>query len=124
MEGSSGIQGIFSGEASTLTEFEVDIRLEVESSVMFPTAVLKFLRDRSPAMRVAYLSAAAEYMGLWAAFGPKDPVGSDSLNIRENVDRLYRRALELSNGNNASAARMLGVDSKTLYNWRRKEGLV
>lgn len=75
-------------------------------------------------MRREYLELVADYLGMWARFDPDPdavPVrGDEVLDVETNLQQLARKAMRRTGGNRTAAARLLGVNVKTLYNWMRK----
>lgn len=121
----------------------MDVR-EFEGSPFFP-AGLRLLRDAGRDDRIRYVEIVAEYLGLWARFEPRmkrrkvkrrlrrklyakaaqvelieDHGEKSEFDIQANMDRLLKGAIEEANGNHRAAAELLGVDVKTLYNWRKR----
>ena len=49
--------------------------------------------------------------------------GENSLNLRENENRLIRKALEKTGGKRAQAAHLLGINTATIYRKIEKYGI-
>lgn len=104
------------------TNFDDEFRRKMESSPIFEH--LKMVSGNHPLMR-EYLLLVARYFGIlissdhderpWASL-------SRDLNVKRNVDALYEMALDRSQQSLTGAAKLLGVNVKTVYNWRRRDG--
>ncbi len=45
-----------------------------------------------------------------------------SFNVKDTIDALYAEAIEATDNNISAAAKLLGVNVKTVFNWRKSKG--